>query len=198
MFHSPHESFFEFKPQDGHSRKMAGDENGERDGQIRSRILRRDSHSRTTCSALPADQALTEQTIKNVDVSTVEKHAASTQPPSMVTYAGRSFDPRRMCGTCTEELRRAIVSSGHDLEIWHAVDHERRALLTGQRQNDLSKARWAERERQDRQVRHPYTCPGWGVMLGKLRWRSLQNLCLRIPDDTTPDHCVLWRYRASR
>lgn len=73
-----------------------------------------------------------------------------------VTYAGIAFDPRRMCGTCTQELRRAIVSSGLDLELWHTVDHERRALLEGQRRNDLRKAQWSERERKDRQV-----CRGW-------------------------------------
>ncbi|CBN75311.1 C2H2 zinc finger protein [Ectocarpus siliculosus] len=48
--------------------------------------------------------------------------------------------------------RSAIISSGHDLELWHTVDHERRALLTGQRRADVLKARWAERERKDRQV----------------------------------------------
>ncbi|CAM9548813.1 unnamed protein product, partial [Pylaiella littoralis] len=69
-----------------------------------------------------------------------------------VTYAGKDFDTRRMCGVCTEELRGAIVSSGHDVELWHTVDHERRALVTAQRQNDVFKARWAERERKDRQV----------------------------------------------
>ncbi|CAM9173603.1 unnamed protein product, partial [Hapterophycus canaliculatus] len=68
-----------------------------------------------------------------------------------VTYAGKGFDPRRMCGACTQELRRAIISSGHDLEMWHTVDHERRALLETQRRNDLRKARWSERERKDRQ-----------------------------------------------
>lgn len=70
-----------------------------------------------------------------------------------VMYAGKSFDPRRMCGGCTEELRAAIVSSGHDLEVWHTLDHERRALVTAQRQNDVLKARWAQRERKERQVR---------------------------------------------
>lgn len=70
-----------------------------------------------------------------------------------MTYAGKGFDPRRMCGGCTEELRAAILSSGHDLEVWHTVDHERRALVTKQRQNDVLKARWAERERKDRQAR---------------------------------------------
>ncbi|CAM9128819.1 unnamed protein product [Ectocarpus fasciculatus] len=69
-----------------------------------------------------------------------------------VTYAGVDFDPRRVCAGCTEELRAAIVSSGHDLELWHTVDHERRALLTGQRRADVLKAQWAERERKDRQV----------------------------------------------
>lgn len=70
-----------------------------------------------------------------------------------VTYAGVDFDPRRVCAGCTEELRAAIVSSGHDLELWHTVDHERRALLTGKRRADVLKAQWAERERKDRQVR---------------------------------------------
>eukprot|EP00903_Cladosiphon_okamuranus_P013821 g12863.t1 len=74
------------------------------------------------------------------------------QPPVRVTYAGRGFDPRRMCGGCTKELRAAIVSSGNDLEVWHTVDHERRALVSDQRRNDMLKARWAERERKDRQV----------------------------------------------
>lgn len=70
----------------------------------------------------------------------------------VVTFAGVGFDPRRVCAGCTEELRAAIVSSGHYLELWHTVDHERRALLTGQRRVDVLKARWAERERKDRQV----------------------------------------------
>ncbi|CAM9130207.1 unnamed protein product [Ectocarpus sp. 4 AP-2014] len=70
----------------------------------------------------------------------------------VVTYAGVGFDPRRVCAGCTEELRAATISSGHDLELWHTVDHERRALLTGQRRADVLKARWAERERKDRQV----------------------------------------------
>lgn len=69
-----------------------------------------------------------------------------------VTYALRAFDPRRLCGACTQELREAIVMHGHDLELWHTVDHERRALMTIQRQGDLFKARWAEQERLDRQV----------------------------------------------
>lgn len=69
-----------------------------------------------------------------------------------LTYARRRFDRRRMCGACTEELRGWIVSYNHDLELWHTVDHERRALLTEQRQQDKLKAQWVERERNDRQV----------------------------------------------
>lgn len=69
-----------------------------------------------------------------------------------ITYAHRSFDPRRLCESCTEELRAAIITHGHDRELWHTVDHERRALLTAQRQGDLWKARWLERNQQDRQV----------------------------------------------
>lgn len=86
------------------------------------------------------------------DISKKEKDNSSTPLPRL-TYARRDFDPRRICGSCTEELRGAIISSGHDLELWHTVDHERRALLMGQRQNDIFKAKWAERERGDRQVR---------------------------------------------
>lgn len=74
------------------------------------------------------------------------------RPQLMLTYAGMGFDSRRMCGPCTVELRRAVISSGHDLELWHTVDHERRGLLTGQRRGDVFKAQWAEHEQQERQV----------------------------------------------
>ena len=70
----------------------------------------------------------------------------------MLTYAGKEFDSRRMCDCCTEELRGAVISSGHDMELWHTVDHERRALLTEQRRGDVLKAQWAEHEQRDRQV----------------------------------------------
>lgn len=87
------------------------------------------------------------------------KGSTVVPPPNMqqeegmvISYAGKGFDPRRMCTACTKELRGAIISSGHGLELWHTVDHERRALLMGQRQHDLLKARWAARERGERQV----------------------------------------------
>lgn len=69
-----------------------------------------------------------------------------------LTYARRSFDARRLCGSCTAELRGAVVAGGHDLELWHTVDHERRALHSIQRRRDLFKARWVEREHSDLQV----------------------------------------------
>ena len=68
------------------------------------------------------------------------------------TYAGREFDPCRLCQACTNEWRSAIIFRGHDLELWHAVDDERRALLELQRRNDIFKAEWAKREWRDRQV----------------------------------------------
>ncbi|CAM9637882.1 unnamed protein product [Ascophyllum nodosum] len=68
------------------------------------------------------------------------------------TYAGREFDPCRLCKACTNEWRSAIIFRGHDLELWHAVDDERRALLELQRRNDIFKAEWAKREWRDRQV----------------------------------------------
>lgn len=69
-----------------------------------------------------------------------------------LTYGKRGFDGRRLCESCAAELRGAIVMGGHDMELWHAVDHERRAMHQQQRRQDVFKARWAERERADRQV----------------------------------------------
>lgn len=85
-----------------------------------------------------------------------------------------------MCGACTEELRGAIVSSGHDLEVWHTVDHERRALLTAQRQNDVLKARWAERERKDRQVNELNSAVSTGQLLSQkhVNMRRLLYRCI--------------------
>lgn len=104
-----------------------------------------------------------ETTKKDGDGNKFEQDPTSSNPRNndshgpnqsrlVLAYAGTGFDSHRMCGTCTEELRGAIISSGHDLELWHTVDHQRRALLTGQRRGDVLKAQWAEHEQQDRQV----------------------------------------------
>lgn len=72
--------------------------------------------------------------------------------PLTPMYAGRAYDPRRLCWSCTAELRGAIIFYGHDLELWHKVDDERRELMELQRRNDLLKAQWARHEREERQV----------------------------------------------
>lgn len=72
--------------------------------------------------------------------------------PLTPMYAGRAYDPRRLCWSCTAELRGAIIFHGHDIELWHTVDDERRELMELQRRNDLLKAQWARQEREERQV----------------------------------------------
>lgn len=72
--------------------------------------------------------------------------------PLTPMYAGRAYDPRRLCWSCTAELRGAIIFHGHDLELWHKVDDERRELMELHRRNDMLKAQWARQEREERQV----------------------------------------------
>lgn len=159
IYSSPHESLFQFTPHQQRERSEDHEQRGVRDDDAGGSTLVGERPSgvaeRTPCFEATGDIADQEREL----APTSSKEGLSGPGHSQqqlrlrVTYAGKGFDPRRMCGGCTEELRAAIVSSGHDLEVWHTVDHERRALTTAQRQNDVLKARWAERERKDRQVR---------------------------------------------
>ena len=183
IYSSPHESLFQFPPQPGGNRWGATP--GEDGGHARSirdqsgTTINRDTSSRagTNTSVLASDTSSvlgpqTEQDggrISEQGPTSVSNGRARNQPQLVLTYAGTGFDSRRMCSACTEELRGAVISSGHDLELWHTVDHERRALLTAQRRGDVLKARWAEHEQQDRQVTK------------SALYRSGHNHCSRVP-----------------
>lgn len=163
IYRSLHQSLFEFTPQRNNpcGGAMRG-ATGNAEGTPRRTLERVDDNSKTCCrgnagallsNGLPRQAAGTQDgEQETVDDSAFSIAGEAEKPPLALTYAGRVFDRCRMCGACTKELRATIVSSGHDLELWHTVDHERRALLTGQRWKDMFKARWVERERGDRQV----------------------------------------------
>lgn len=158
IYSSPHESLFRFRPQtqqrrgDNHetrNRNSNDGSSGVRGGTLGGRTAS-DFAGRTLSLHHTGDRPNKDEAWNSLSSTGAQQQQ---QQQVRVTFAGKGFDPRRMCRRCTEELRAAIVSSGHDLEVWHTLDHERRALVTAQRQNDVTKARWAERERKERQVR---------------------------------------------
>lgn len=158
MYVSAHESLFQITPQQQQEqgetpeqRDRRGNDGGTPFGEGRPGFAERTPPSEERGGGANQDEEWSCLS-SNGGLSGTRQHLRK-QLRFRVTYAGKGFDPRRMCGGCTEELRAAIVSSGHDLEVWHTVDHERRALVTAQRQHDVLKSRWAERERKERQVR---------------------------------------------
>lgn len=160
IYPSPHESLFQFTPQhpttrdDNHEqRERRGGGGGGGDGGEGQSGLTQRTPSCVETGKRPNQDGEWNSFSATGGLSGPRQQQQQQQLNFRVTYARKGFDPRRMCGGCTQELRAAIVSSGHDLEVWHTVDHERRALVTAQRQNDVLKARWAERERTERQAR---------------------------------------------
>lgn len=166
VYSSPHESLFQFHPQP--EGNQWGRTSGERGGHAKSThdrpgfFISRDTSSRagTDTSALASGTSSVPRPhtmqdggqISEQGPTQVDNGRGRNRPQLVLTYAGTGFDSRRMCSACTEELRGAVISSGHDLELWHTVDHERRTLMTAQRRGDVLKARWTEHEQQDRQV----------------------------------------------
>lgn len=197
MYSSPHESLFHFRPQATNQSDRSTEERGANNvkgthGQPGSAIDHDNNNRRdidtTNVLAGGKNSSFPRHSVKNnggkspFDASTSSNNGLDpNRPQSMLTYAGRGFDSRRMCGPCTEELRGAVISSGHELELWHTVDHERRALLTEQRRGDVFKARWAEHEQQDRQVRQALRlAPGvyWSTRVHGSGFRgALYKLC---------------------
>lgn len=145
LFRSPHESLFEFRdcPGDNSAGADTGDCTSSDRGTDRNGVVVWNSRGVTTGGS-PSPP-------KTMDETSAGPLATPSFP--RLTYAGYGFDGRRLCETCTQELRGAVIAGGHGMELWHAMDHERRALHQAQRQHDVFKARWAERERGDRQVR---------------------------------------------
>lgn len=147
LFRSPHESLFEFRDCRG---DYASSDSGTSRNEVAVSITRD-----VTASGSPSPRTTVDET---------SVRAPPTPSFPRLTYAGHDFDGRRLCNTCTQELRGTVIADGYDMELWHAVDHERRALHQAQRQHDVFKARWAERERGDRQVGLYIMCTCFGLV----------------------------------
>ncbi|CAM9562938.1 unnamed protein product [Sphacelaria rigidula] len=156
LYRSPHETLFEFR-NDMSSRLSSSSSSGinsntKSSPETRGIVL---PGERTGATSIPTRdrQQIHQEPTSSLEVALPSAAAVEgcSQFPRL-TYGKRGFDGRRLCESCAAELRGAIVMGGHDMELWHAVDHERRAMHQQQRRQDVFKARWAERERADRQV----------------------------------------------